>query len=53
MSASETPASNIIRALNGTVEKEDIVTDPEILKKYSHDTSLLPPHMPDVVIKIK
>ena len=53
MSASETPASTIMKTLTGTVEKENIVTDPEILKKYSHDTSLLPPHMPDVVVKVK
>lgn len=53
MNTSKTPVSTIIQALTGIVGKENMVTDPEVLKKYSCDTSLLPPHMPDIIVKVK
>ena len=53
MSTSETKANTIQEALSEFVAKENIVTEPEILKKYSSDSSLVSPHMPDMVIKVK
>ena len=39
------------KALAAIVGKKNIADDPETLKHYSCDTSLLPPHMPDMVVK--
>jgi len=51
-----TPASttqNILEAISKAVGKGNVTTDQETLTRYSCDTSLLPPHMPDIVVKVK
>lgn len=51
-----TPASttqNILEAISKAVGKDNVITDQETLTRYSRDTSLLPPHMPDMVVKVK
>jgi len=53
MNTSASTTDSIMETLSGVVGKENIKTDPETLKKYSCDTSLLPPHMPDMVVKVK
>jgi len=53
MNAPASTMQSIINSLSGIVEKQNILTDPETLQKYSCDISLLPPHMPDVVVKVK
>ena len=53
MNTSLSTTKNIMDAISKVVGKENVVTDPETLKKYSCDTSLLPPHMPDMVVKVK
>ncbi len=53
MNAPASTIQSIINSLSGIVEKQNILTDPETLQKYSCDISLLPPHMPDVVVKVK
>ena len=53
MNTSVSTTKNIMEAISKAVGKENVVTDPETLKKYSCDTSLLPPHMPDMVVKVK
>ena len=53
MNTSASTTQSIMETLSGVVGKENIKTDPEILKKYSSDTSLMPPHMPDIVVRVK
>lgn len=53
MNTSASTTNSIMETLSGVVGKENIKTDPETLKKYSCDTSLLPPHIPDMVVKVK
>ncbi len=53
MSRSKTPVSNILKALSGFAKEGNIVTDPEILGRYAQDTSLMTPHMPNVLVKVK
>jgi glycolate oxidase len=37
--------------LMGIVGREAVLEDPESLKKHSHDESLMPPHLPEVVVR--
>jgi len=53
MNTSASTTKNIMEAISKAVGKQNVLTDPETLKKYSCDTSLLPPHMPDMVVKVK
>jgi FAD/FMN-containing dehydrogenase len=50
-----TPAQtteSIKKSLAAIVGVKNIADDPETLKHFSCDTSLLPPHMPDMVVKV-
>jgi hypothetical protein len=53
MNTSALTTQSVIEALSGIVGKENIATDPETLKRYSCDASLLTPHMPDMVVNVK
>ena len=53
MSTSVTTLSTMIEAIAGVVGKENAITDGAALKKYSSDTSLMTPRMPDMVVKVK
>jgi hypothetical protein len=53
MGTPETTLSAIYKALAGVVGEKSVVTDPETLAKYSCDTSLLPSHLPDMVVRAK
>jgi len=43
----------MIEAIAGVVGKENAITDSSTLKKYSSDTSLMTPRMPDMVVRVK
>jgi FAD/FMN-containing dehydrogenase len=53
MATSKTTVSTIEKSLSGIVGKKNIETDPKVLSKYACDSSLLPPHMPDMKVKVK
>ena len=51
-----TPAATtaqIRQSMEGVVGKGNVLTDAETLMRYSHDASLSPPHLPDMVIKVR
>jgi FAD/FMN-containing dehydrogenase len=50
-----TPAQtteSIKEALAAVVGKKNVLDDPDTLAQYSRDTSLQPPHMPDMVVRV-
>jgi len=53
MSTPVTTLSTMIEAIAGVVGKENAITDSSTLKKYSSDTSLMTPRMPDMVVRVK
>ncbi len=53
MSTPVTTLSTMIDAIAGVVGKENVTTDVETLKKYSRDTSLMAPRMPDMTVWVK
>lgn len=47
-----TTVNSIAEAVSAVVGKENVHTDPETLKRYSRDTSLMPARMPDAVVRV-
>ncbi|MCX8043680.1 MAG: FAD-binding oxidoreductase [Desulfobacterota bacterium] len=42
----------IVQALSKVVGEQNVSTDKDVLERFSRDTSLMPPRMPDVVVRV-
>ncbi len=49
--AAATTISSLVEALTGVVGEQNVHTDVETLKRYSRDTSLMQPRLPDIVVR--
>ena len=52
MSTPAQTTESIMESLAAVVGKKNVLDKPETLEQYSRDTSLQPPHMPDMVVKV-